>query len=116
MEWGPGSVRLDACELDHLGPFLDFVGDELFKVGGGTREHRGSQVGEAFLHVGIGKSGIDLLVELLDNLRGRGFGHDDPVPASPTIALLCLALPGSDAFAQGKSFKEQVRERCNRLD
>ena len=28
--------------------------------------------------------------------------------ATTTIVLLCLALPGSDAFAQGKSFKEQV--------
>jgi hypothetical protein len=28
--------------------------------------------------------------------------------ATTTIALLCLALPGSDAFAQGKSLKEQV--------
>ena len=28
--------------------------------------------------------------------------------ATATIALLCLALSGSDAFAQGKSFKEQV--------
>ena len=81
-----GSVRLDACELDHLGPLLDFVGDELFKVGGRTREHRGSQVGEAFLHVGIGKSGIDLLVELLNNLRRRGFGYDDPIPSSRLVA------------------------------
>jgi hypothetical protein len=28
------SVRLDAGELDHLGPFLRFVGDELSEVGG----------------------------------------------------------------------------------
>jgi hypothetical protein len=24
-----GSVRLDTCELDHLGPLLDVIGDEL---------------------------------------------------------------------------------------
>src|SRR5215468_9489378 len=65
------SVCLDTRKLDHLAPLLDFVGDELSKVCGRTREHRSSQVGEAFLHVGVGKSGIDLLVELLDNLRGR---------------------------------------------
>src|SRR5262245_43750782 len=76
------SVRLDAGELDHLAPLLRFVGNELSKVGVRTCEHRTSQVGEALLHVGIGESGIDLLVELLDNLRGCGFGHDDPVPAS----------------------------------
>jgi hypothetical protein len=33
-------VRLDTSELDHLGPFLGFVGDQLAKVGGRTRKHR----------------------------------------------------------------------------
>jgi Lipocalin-like domain len=28
--------------------------------------------------------------------------------ATTTVALLCLAFPGSDAFAQGKSLKEQL--------
>ena len=28
--------------------------------------------------------------------------------ATTTIAVLCLAFPGSDAFAQGKSLKEQL--------
>jgi hypothetical protein len=72
-------ARSDTDEL-FLGPLHGFVGDEFSKVCGGTREHRSPQIGEAFLHIGIGKSGIDRLVELLDNLRGRGFGHDDPVP------------------------------------
>src|SRR5262249_16925951 len=52
------SLHLDVGRPDHLAPLLRFVSDELSKVGGGTREHRSSQVGEAFLHVGIGKSGI----------------------------------------------------------
>jgi hypothetical protein len=30
-----GSLRLDAGELDHLAPFLSFVGDDLAKVGRG---------------------------------------------------------------------------------
>ena len=34
-----GSLRLDACELDHLGPLLGFVGDELAEVGRRERKH-----------------------------------------------------------------------------
>jgi hypothetical protein len=30
----PASLRLDANELDHLGPFLGFVGDVLPEIGG----------------------------------------------------------------------------------
>jgi hypothetical protein len=29
-----GSARLEARELDHLGPLLSFLGDELTEVGG----------------------------------------------------------------------------------
>src|SRR5262245_37850938 len=82
----PASLRLDARELDHLGPFLDFLGDELAKIGGRTREHCTSQIGEARLHGGIGESGINFLVELLDNIYGRGLGYYDPVPASRLVA------------------------------
>ena len=33
-------VRLNTGELDHLGPLLGFVGDQLSKVGGRARKHR----------------------------------------------------------------------------
>src|SRR5271166_4298760 len=33
-------VGLNAGELDHLGPLLGFVGDQLSKVGGRARQHR----------------------------------------------------------------------------
>jgi hypothetical protein len=62
---GPGSLRLDARELDQLGPLLGFFGDELSELGGRTREHVTSKVGEAPLYRGIGESGIDLFVKLL---------------------------------------------------
>jgi hypothetical protein len=41
-----GSVRLDVRELDHLGPLLGFVGDELAEVAGRSRKRRAAQVGK----------------------------------------------------------------------
>jgi hypothetical protein len=66
------SVRLDAGELDHLRPFLGFVGDELAKVGGREREHVATQVGKPRLDLRIGEASVDLSVELVDDLGRRG--------------------------------------------
>src|SRR6516162_4161373 len=69
------SVRLDACELDHLAPLLGFVCDELAKVGGRACKHRRAEVSNARLHLGIGEARVDLLVELVNDLGGRVLGH-----------------------------------------
>src|SRR5581483_6775521 len=61
------SVRFDAGELDHLGPFLGFAADELLEVGGRAGEHVAAEIGKALSHSGIGERGIDLLVENLDH-------------------------------------------------
>lgn len=61
-------LRLDVGSPDHLGPLLSFFGDELRKVGGRAAKHRAVQVGKPRLDLGIGEAGIDLLVELVDNL------------------------------------------------
>ena len=71
------SVCLDVGRPDHLAPLLGFVGDELSEVGGRARKHRAAQIGEPRLHLGIGEAGIDLLVELLDDLGGRVLGRAD---------------------------------------
>src|SRR3979490_1678490 len=81
-----GSVRLDAGELDHLGPLFIFVGDEFCELRGRARNYRAAQVAKARLHLGIGKSGVDLLVELLDNLDGRILGRADAVKAARLVA------------------------------
>jgi S-(hydroxymethyl)glutathione dehydrogenase / alcohol dehydrogenase len=39
------SLRLDAGELDHLGPLLGFVGDELAEVGRRSRQRRAAEDG-----------------------------------------------------------------------
>src|ERR1700692_3877565 len=57
-----GSFRLDTRELDHLGPLLGFVGDELCVVGGRTGEYRAAKVGNPRLHRRIGKASVDFPV------------------------------------------------------
>src|SRR5262249_3836381 len=67
-----GSLRLDAGRLDHLGPFLGFVGNELAKIGGRARERRAAEVGEPCFHVRVCEGRVDLFVEFLDDLGRRG--------------------------------------------
>src|SRR5262245_33445304 len=56
------SFRLDARELDHLGPLLGFVGNEFPEIGGRERDHGAAEVGKPRLDLGISKAGVDLLV------------------------------------------------------
>src|SRR4051794_7047834 len=65
-----GSVRLRARELDHLGPLLGFLDDELAEVGRRAWKDC-AQLGETRFHLAIGKAGIDFLVERANDLRGR---------------------------------------------
>jgi hypothetical protein len=57
--------------VNDLGPPLDLAGDKLCKVGGRPTDNQASQVGEALPGAGIGQAGIDLLVELVDDLARR---------------------------------------------
>src|SRR5262249_47594709 len=64
-------LRLDVGRTDHLGPFLRFVGDQLPKFDGRERENGAIEMGDPGLDRGIGEAGIDLLVELVNNLGWR---------------------------------------------
>jgi hypothetical protein len=77
-----GSLRLDAGGLDHFGPFLSFVGDELAKVGGRARQGRTTHIGKARLERGVVKRAVDLLVELADDLSGCAGRHAETVPSA----------------------------------
>ena len=80
------SLRLDARELDHLGPLLGFVGDELAEVGWRTGKHCAAKVGKPRLHPSVGESGIDLLVELVDYLGSRVLGCTKTGPLTRFVA------------------------------
>ena len=64
------SLRLDVGCPDHLGPLLDFVGNELAEVGRRARKHRATQVGKPRLYFEVGEPGVDLSVELVNNFGG----------------------------------------------
>src|SRR5215831_1400564 len=75
-------LRIDVGRPDHLAPFLGLVGDELAEVHGRACEYRAAQVGKPRVELAIGKGGIDLLVELVDDLRRRLLGRADTEPSA----------------------------------
>jgi hypothetical protein len=75
-------LRLDVGRPDHFAPFLGFVGDELAEIGGREREHVATEIGNPRLHIGVGKSSVDLFVELLDDLRRRILGCAEVILAA----------------------------------
>jgi len=79
------SVRLDAGELDHLGPLLGFVGYELAEIGRRARKYRAAEVGQPRLNLGIGEGCIDPIVELVDDFDGRGLRCADAEPETPFV-------------------------------
>src|SRR5262245_35314948 len=80
------SVCLDARELDHLGPLLRFLSDELPEIGGCTGKHRAAQVGKPRSHLGIGEARIDLRIEFVDDLGGRVLGRAYSIPVASLVA------------------------------
>src|SRR5262249_1566819 len=71
IDSGSASLRLDVEGPDDVAPLLRSVGDELAEVVGRTQERCATQIGEPRLDLMIGESGVDLLVELLDDRGGR---------------------------------------------
>src|SRR5262249_24183913 len=80
------SLRLDAREFHHLGPLLGFLGDELAEVGRRTDKRCASETGESRLDIGIGKSRVDFLVELVDDVSRRVLGRAEAVPEIRFVA------------------------------
>ena len=101
-----GSLRLDARELDYLGPFLGFVGDELAEVGGRTANTVAPRSANRAFNLGIGEDGIDLPVELVDDLGWRVRGHADAVPSARLIAR--------QKFVDGRDVRQRCRARRSR--
>ena len=80
-----GLLGLDVGRPDHLAPLLGFVGDELAKVGGRASDHRAAEVGKPHLQLRIGEPGIDLIIELVDDLGGCVLGRADALPCARLV-------------------------------
>src|SRR5579871_4966874 len=81
-----GSIRLYAGKLYDLGPFIDFLLDKLAKLGRRAPHGRVAELGQACLQFRIGKTGIDVPVEPVDDLAGHMPGDTDPIPATRLVA------------------------------
>src|SRR5262249_7540390 len=79
---GPRSLRLDTCELHDLAPLLGFLGDERREVGRRAGNHGAAKIGNSLAHLRVGESRLDLVVEPVDDLRGRGPWCSDPKPSA----------------------------------
>src|SRR5260221_9802403 len=72
-------LHLDVSRSDHFTPLLRLIGDEFAEVSGRTVKHYASaHNGKPHLHLGIGKGGVDLFVELFDYLCGCALGTQTP--------------------------------------
>src|SRR5262249_61879545 len=73
-----------AGEFDHLGPLLSLAGEKLGEIGGRARQRRATQLGNPRLHSGVGKGGVEFLIEPLNNGGGGGGGgRAGPTPPPP---------------------------------
>src|SRR5262249_26799204 len=76
------SIRLGARELHHHGPLLRFIADEGAEVGGLSGQHHAPKLGYPRLPPGIGRAGIDLLVELVDGFGWGVLRRADAIPGA----------------------------------
>src|SRR5262249_61541618 len=103
---GRRSVWLDVCLSHHLAPLLGFVGDELTEIGGRADKRRASKVSKPRPDLGIGEAGVDLLVELVDDLRRRVLGYADAIPVARLITR--------QELTHGRDARQRLRARRGR--
>ena len=76
--WKSRLTSFDPSLLDCLTPLLGFVLDELAIVSGGERKLRRAKVSKLRFNFRLGQLGIDIVVELADDLRRRIAGGRNP--------------------------------------
>src|SRR5262245_13403425 len=106
IDSGSASLRLDVEGPDDVAPLLRFVGDELAEVGGRTRKYRAAEVSEPRFHFWVGESGVDLLVECVDDLGGL-------VPGCAEADLRTRFVAG-DKIVYGWDIGQPLPARCCR--
>src|SRR5215475_6364845 len=88
---GPRLFGLNARGLDYLAPLLGFFSDE--RAEGSRRALKGgaAQFGDPCLQFRIEETGVDFVVELVDDCGRRVLWHANPIPDAGLIACHELA-------------------------
>ena len=102
---------LDAGKLDHLRPFLGFVGDQFSEFGGCHRHRYNAQTDKVSFDFGIGHNGIDRAVELFDNFVGGVLGGNDTVPTARLVAVTDSPMAGISGSASTRAAVVTPRAR-----
>src|SRR3982750_4498819 len=79
------SFRLDVGRPDHLSPFFGFLSNEPAELSRRADKRRASKIGKPRLYLGIGEAGIDLVVELGDNLCRCVLGRANTLPCANLV-------------------------------
>src|SRR5215467_387080 len=101
---GAISLRLDVGRPDYLGPLLGLVGDEHSEIGGRAGKRRAAQIGKPHAQLGISESGVDLQVELINDVSGCTLRRADAIPGARVIAR--------HEFGHGRNAGQRLRARC----
>src|SRR6266700_364331 len=86
-----GSFRLGARRLDHFAPFIDLLHEELAEISRRAWKHRAAQVGQVRPHLRIGESGVNLLVEYVNDLSGSIPGYAKSIGRARLVARQNIA-------------------------
>src|SRR5260370_7478627 len=99
-------LGLDVGCPDDFAPLLGFVGEKLAELGWREGSRRAAQVGKARLDFGIGEGGGDLLVESIDDFRGRVSRRADAEPIA--------GLEARHKFVHGRDVRQRLRASSSR--
>src|SRR4029450_2029413 len=91
MSGRPNLLRLDVGPPDYLCPLCRIFRDELLEVGGRAAKPRASLLDKPGLDNGIGDSGVDLPVELFNDLGGHAPRRANSIPCTRLIARYEIA-------------------------
>src|SRR5262245_8924782 len=97
------SLRLDIGCSDHLAPLVGRVGDEVCEFSGCQLHRLKAQAHKARFNIGFDDDGVDILVELFDNLGGSALGRTNAPPSAGLVARHKLI--------HGRNLRQYLRAR-----